>query len=437
MIRRKLYVWFIGLWLCMWTGSVGFAQQFDLKTYVERVKYEHPDSKQIAYKIKLAEEETKIAKSAILPNIGVEGAYQRDFNKNFLFINDGTGEQLKFRTNFNNSVSANVTLTQTVFDASVFPAIKLVKLNEELSKLQGKETLNELITQASSLYWRAALTKESIHVFKANMELAKDQFNQIKILYNKGVASQLQFQQTELLYKQSQLPLADARHSYNTLLNALKRLANIPVSASIELTDDLEGLTWDVMFDQSDTLSVNHNQLDILHKNVEIAHKQTEIKEKQWYPKLQFSTAYDYSGQDNAFRFSKNSNRLFFGQLGLSIPLFSGGQKRAELNKAKLEEHIAKIELDKAKRHWETELENAKQAYMHALAKIELHKEAIVLNQKEISIFTRRLSLGEITPTEFKESRIRLTQSRIELLNVFLDLHIAHLQITRITQNHY
>ena len=436
MIRRKLYVWVVWIWISLWTGVTGFAQQFDLKTYVERVKHEHPDSKQIGYKIKLAEQDTRIAKSAILPNIGAEGSYQRDFNKNFLFINDETGEQIKFRTNFNNSVSANIRLTQTVFDASVFPAIKLVKLNEELSKLEGKETLNELTTQASSLYWRTVLTKESIKVFKANMELAEDQFNQIKLLYNKGVASQLQFQQTELLYKQSQLPLADARHSYHTLINELKRLANIPVSEPLELTDDLERLTWDVMFDHSDTLSVQHNQLDILHKNIEIAQKQTEIKERQWYPKLQFSTAYDYSGQDNAFNFSKNSNKLFFGQLGLNIPLFSGGRKRAELNKARIEALMAKTELDKAKHHWNTELENAKQAYRHALTKIELHKETIALNQKEIKIFKRRLTLGEITPTEFKESRTRLTQNRIELLNAFLDLHIAHLQITRITQNH-
>ena len=88
-------------------NTLSHSQELDLKSYIELVKKDNIDLKQSAKQVQIAKEETKIAKSALLPEVGINGFYQRDFNRNFLFINDFDGSITRLRTNFNNSVSAN------------------------------------------------------------------------------------------------------------------------------------------------------------------------------------------------------------------------------------------------------------------------------------------------------------------------------------------
>ena len=115
------------------------------------------------------------------------------------------------------------------------------------------------------------------------------------------------------------------------------------------------------------------------------------------------------------------------------MPVFSGGRNRAKTARAIIERETAELNLAKAKRNLHNQLQTAENNYNNAIANIETYKETILLNESEIEIFRKQLSLDVVTTIEFKESRLRLTQSRLELLNAYLDLHIAHLQIVRIT----
>ncbi len=139
--------------------------------FIDKVKEDNIELKQSANQALLATQNTKISRSALLPNIFVNGYYQRDFNKNFLFINDFKDSQIKFRTNFNNSVNANAVFSQTLFNPDVFSTFKIAKLAEELSKLNNENDNNELITKASILYWQAIFTRESIKVLQENLNL--------------------------------------------------------------------------------------------------------------------------------------------------------------------------------------------------------------------------------------------------------------------------
>ena len=69
-------------------SNISFAQEYSLESYINTVKQNNYDLKQSENQIKIASQETRIAKSVIIPNIAIDGFYQRDFNKNFLFIND-------------------------------------------------------------------------------------------------------------------------------------------------------------------------------------------------------------------------------------------------------------------------------------------------------------------------------------------------------------
>ncbi len=428
---RSLPFWVFCVTLWMHTPS--YSQELDLQSYIELVKKDNIDLKQSAKQVLVAKEETKIARSALLPDVSVNGFYQRDFNRNFLFINDFDGSITRLRTNFNNSVSANAALNQTLFDLAVFSAAKITKLAEEISGLHDEHLHNELIAQASTLYWQAIFTKASVAVLLDNSNLAQEQLAQIKKLHGQGTVSDLQVQQAEVFYKKTLPPLKNAKNQLGKLMNDLKVLANIPITERIVLTDNLETMGLDHVIDIDEADLEGQPELKTLKKEVEIADRQINLNKKFWYPKLNLTAAYNYDAQANDFNFNANENNLFFVQVGASVPIFSGGSNRAKIAKASIERETAELNLVKTKQHLLNQLRTAENNYNSAITNIETYRETILLNESELEIFKKQLSLGVVTTVEFKESRLRLTQSRLELLNSYLDLHIAHLQILRIT----
>ncbi len=428
---RSLSLWIFCAILGMYAPS--HSQELDLQSYIKLVKEGNIDLRQSAKQVLITKEETKMAKSALLPNVSVNGFYQRDFNRNFLFINDFDGSTTRLRTNFNNSVSANAALSQTIFDPAIFSAAKIAKLAEEISALQDQDLHNELITQASTLYWQAIFTKASVIVLVENSSLAEEQLSQVKKLHSKGMVSDLQVQQVEVFYKKTLPPLENAKNQFSKLMNDLKVLANIPTTEPMILTDDLKTISLNNVIYTDEADLEGQPKLKTLKKEVEIALRQINRNKKFWYPKFNLTAAYNYDAQANDLNFSANENKLFLVQLGVNVPIFSGGQNRAKIAKASLEKETAELHLVKTKQHLVHQLRTAENDYSTAIANIETYRETISLSENEIEIFKKQLSLGVVTTVEFKESRLRLTQSRLALLNAYLDLHIAHLQILRIT----
>ncbi len=427
----QLYVLLFFSFLLL-TGT-SHSQELKLEEYVVLVKKGNLDLKLSNSQIVIAREEVNMAKAAILPNIAANGSYQRDFNKNFLFINDPDGGSLKFRTNFNNTVGVNAILDQTLFDPQIFAGIKIVKLTEELSKLNHQNNINEMEANAASLYWHAVFTRESIDVLIENTNLAKSQYNQVQTMYKTGTLSKLELQQFEILYQKTIPVLKSAQAQYKSLLNELKVLANLPLTSELILTDNLETIQNSSFLGVIEKGLENQPQLIALNKEIEIVEHQISAQKKFWVPKLNLVAGYDFSSQDNKFNFGENTNQLFFGQLGISIPIFSGGRNKAEIAKSRIVKESATHQFIQTQQTFLKELQNAKNSYNNAVENIELHAETIRLSQDELAILNKQLTLGVITPIELKESRLRLTQGKLELLNSYLDLHIAKLQIRRIT----
>ncbi|MBB4119827.1 outer membrane protein TolC [Mesonia hippocampi] len=409
------------------------AQELDLKSYIDLVKNNNLDLKQANYQIKSSKEDKKIARSLWLPSVSLEGFYQRDFNKNYLFISDEfDGSITQLRTNFNNSVDFSSTITQVLYDSDVIASLKIAKLADELSLINIEQAQNEIITQASILYWQAILVKESIAVLEEDANLAKLQFNQIESVYKKGAVSKLELYQAEALYKETLPALNKAKKQYNSLLNELKTIANIDLTEEFVLVDNLESITVNVQLSVNSDKINNQPHLQSLKKEIEISEVNIKSKKRFWYPKLNLVTGYNYIGQDNRFNFNNNKNKLFFGQLRLSIPVFSGGKNKAELAKAQIEKDVIQVKFQQKKAEFLKQLHTAQIDYNSAIENIDIRKSTVALNQKEIAIYNKQLHLGVVTPIDYKEVRLRLLQSKLELLNDYLELHIASLQIKRI-----
>jgi len=412
--------------------TITMAQSLSLKDYLKRVKTDNVELKISQQNTKNVKADYLIAKSAVLPSLSARANFQRDLNKTYLFINDENGNSQKLRTNFNNSIGTSLTLNQTVFNPMIFSAIKMVKLNQEAAELNHKSRLNLIKTNASILYWQAVLAKESAKVLLENSELAKFQFQQSKIFFKNGTISELGLHQSEIQYQKSIPIYKNAQNAYIKLMNDLKLVANISLLSEVHLTDSLHhfGLVSNVADNDGNVLL--NTELLYLEKQKEIAENEVKARKKHWLPTLDLTVNYDYNAQANNFNFRTNKNNFLNANFGLNLPLYSGGKNKAEIDKAKITQEISQLNSIQSKEQLFTDLSHAKNNQALALENIKLLKTTIKLAYKELAIYNAQMKLGVISPIELKECRLRLIQSKLDILNAYLNLKISKLNINKL-----
>lgn len=137
--------------------------------------------------IRAAKQDVLLAKAALLPSVGADFSYQRDFTKSFLFINDEETAALfgdRFRTNFNNNLNLDMVASQPLYDPSARATHQLALLTAELSEYSFDELSQELLSQGVQLFWQAIFARESLKVLAENQALAQAQWQQVNTLFD-------------------------------------------------------------------------------------------------------------------------------------------------------------------------------------------------------------------------------------------------------------
>ncbi len=419
----------------LFLGMNAIAQSLDLDGYLALLQERSIVLQQSANHTTASRQDVRTARAALLPAAEIDLNYQRDFTKNFLFLNeeDPTGFfPDKFRTNFNNTVNASAIVEQSVFDPVALANYRLAKLAAELAQLSNADLSKDLVNQGAQLFWQAIFARESLKVLEENKVLADEQWQQMRDLFEEGYASELQVRQSESFFKRTIPQLQSAQNAYGIMLNEMRALASLPTGYPLELEaeiilsdDDLNNVYI------KDTSLIQNTQMRLLFRQAQIAERQIGAAKAARYPAITARLGYHFNAQDNAFKFD-NSNKLIFGQLGVQIPIFTGGFNSAQIQKAKIERENVLLEIQNKSLQLRKDLSNAALNLQTALEKIGEEKEAIQLSEKELEIAAESQKLGMVTPLEIREMRLGLTGAKLRLLNAFLDLRVARLQMNRI-----
>lgn len=410
-----------------------WGQELDLERYISLLREKNPVLRQGANQVLSSSRDVQAAQAALLPSVAIASSYQRDFTKNFLFVNDPDFGQSRFRTNFNNSINVDLVAEQALYNPMASAQVRIAKLAHSLSDLSLEATAQELVVQGSQLFWQALYLKESLAILEENRNLAHDQWMQMKNLLEQGMVSELEVQQTELFYKRTLPELASAQNAHASTLNEMKVLAGLDpaeelrLSGTITLPDSTASL--------SDEVALNQNvRLRAAIKEFDIANEQIKASKSARLPVITASLGYNLNSQDDDFKF-ENDNQLWYGRVAIQIPLFTGGLNNAGIARSKIGLENARIEADQVRLGLMKDLRNARLRRSLALEHIQSEEEAIVLSGKELEIAQERTKLGLLTPLENKEIRLNLTRAKLNLINARLDLRLATSEINKILGN--
>lgn len=349
MTSRANSFWIFGLLLCLfpWTSRAQQVQDFSLKQCIDYALAHQSQVLSARIDEQSSHARNQQVTGLALPQISGDGSFTDNvviqkqlidasvFNPN---VPKGTLIPFEFGVQYN--VVGNITLRQTIFDGSVLVALQAKKTLEELAHKSVQQTERDVRVNVSKAYYNVLVTQKQMGLLDVNIQRLRSLMHDTKVMYANGFVEKLdldriQVQLNNLLTQKNQLN--------NMLLlgnELLKFQMGMPIQTPIALSDSLS--IQDMEGALQDTAGFTYDRR-IDYSLLESEKKANEYDLKRY--KMAFLPTLNFIGVVGSNRSSTrfdyfNKNQFWYGYgyvgLNLSVPIFSGFQRKYQVDQARL-----------------------------------------------------------------------------------------------------
>ncbi|MBR1410601.1 MAG: TolC family protein [Prevotella sp.] len=351
-----------------------------------------------------ATEDLKGSKGALLPSVNASTnqslGYQPWKDAGIATVTNGTVNTKVDKTYYNGSYAVNA--QWTVWNGGRNTnTVKLNQIAEDEAELQTKETANTIQERIAQIYTQILYLDENVKVNEQMLETAKKNEERGREMVNVGKMSKADLAQLTAQRATDEYNIVETRSQLLNYKLQLKQLLEITDEADFdvaipEITDEMvmkEIPSLQNVYEQALTTrpEIERSKLAIKSSDVSLS-----IAKAGWLPSLSVSGSVGTSSNSlssNGWGKQIKTNFDAMAGLSLSVPIFDGRSTKTSVNKAKIQQQTAQLDLlDQQKTLYSTIQEywlNAQtnqQKYRAASATVESEQQSFDLLQEQFRL---------------------------------------------------
>lgn len=334
----RLYI--TGLLLLLTIAQTMAQQKYTLKQCISYSLTNHLSNDVYKNNTEIANQQGREALAGYLPQVGLNTTFDNNLKLATSIIPGGGPfgpDARKFQMGQRYATATVAQLDQTIYDQSLIYGIKANVPNKEIAALNEKQNQETLIYNTTAAYIEAAIYGEKIRILSVNEEKYKELLNIKKLQYEKGTATQVDYNRILVTYKNIVAEKTLAETNRELALNKLKDAMGMSLDETISINDSLDyerliPTSTSSDFDVTKLFTYKINSQKLILQEIDLKRKKSAF-----YPTL---TGYARYGAQS---YSQASSTLFhtwfdYSAIGLklSIPIFSGFRKESQLKQSEL-----------------------------------------------------------------------------------------------------
>ncbi|MBD3224881.1 MAG: hypothetical protein GF313_09135 [Caldithrix sp.] len=316
-----------------------------------------------------------------------------------------------------------ISASQLIFSGSYFVGVRAAGIYMKLSKENLERTELETKATVTKTYILSLIAEENQKVLSKTLKNVQQTRYEVEEMYKEGFTEQTDVKQLQISVNELENNIRALQKQIDLTHQLLKIQMGMPVDQSIQLTDRLEAILTRVnigpLLEQTFTPQDNINFRAVVTRE-ELADMQVRRQYTRFLPTLAAFGSIQRDAQRDKFNLLDSDKKWFpttvIG-IRLSWPIFSGGSKMFDLQKARVERKKARLDKIEAREGLSLQYKQARTKVIEAR------------DRQETARANRDLAkeVYEINQEKFKEgmiSSLDLTQSH----NQYLDAEAAYLQ---------
>ncbi|MGD8440734.1 MAG: TolC family protein [Holophagae bacterium] len=400
-IRRTLPALMVLVAMAAPSGAQTPSSATTLKELVVAALETHERVEVASSEIRRAKADKKLARSAILPRLELNGSYTFYADEQVLEL--APGEEFVLRPSQDWGWSAD--LRQTLFyGLRPWRAKNIAQLNYDIAELDRQTTINDLTLEVAAAFFTAIAAEESVEVRATALEQIEKQLHVAERRYEVGestIADVARWRAEVAAAKQaSVVATGEAELARNRLarltgvaeLGELARLGPIPTPDGDG--DQLIATAFDTRL-----------EMRTLVNQLEAANLWVKLEKGAWLPELEASA--QYFQQKAAFPSSDWASLV----LSLKVPIYDGGVTSA--NVAKAREDLRQVELLErtVRRTIADQVDSAHISYLSAIAALDAARERSLAAREAYRQVERAFSVGEASSVDLLDATTEATDA--------------------------
>ena len=406
------------------------GEELTLQHAIARALENNIEGKLAHQDVLLADMEVKLARANALPQLSVSGTGVQ-LSTNLVEASMGQRGEL--------TVTGSAALQQIIYSESVFANIAIKKLMAEHAEISGRQAALDVVVDISAAYIALMHARNNYQIKNDNVQVNRQNRALAKMMEVSGQGSISDLNRWETELSLSQIELGTAEANYKVAMYRLNELLNQPIDQTIALPvqQELENLVLnhlavlsayfenplltellaDFLFEEMYLHSPEWEQLLSAGKIVD-RQKAMHIR-KMYRPEVAL-----FGGADQAFiREGTIRNPQLpvpappddiTWNMGLrvSLPLFEGGRKKAEVQRSTIEqEKIAWQQADLVNR-MESGIRSNVQLLLASYREVSLSETAAKAAEENYKITRNAYAQGAISVTQLIDAQNAMYRTR-------------------------
>lgn len=399
------------------------VQELSLRKAIEYA-VEHNKQLQVSRKdIDLYRQKVRESVSQGLPQ--VNGSL--DYSTNFGYKMNFGGSAIKMKDQSN----VGATLSQLIFSGQWILGIQTSKIAEQIANQQVNITELDIKENIFNTYYAILVSERLRDIIKQNLENMDQIYQHTKNMYDAGTVEITDVDQIRINVGQLKNNLLALDRNVEVNYNLLRLQLGLQAENPVRLTDPLESFLGqeDYVKLAVKQFEINNNpEFQLMQTQEELSKKMVGLQKWTFAPTIIGTYSYNYKLLKPDFDMSPKHSAV----ISMDIPIFSGLQRMAQLEQAKIE--LEQTSLNKSlledqlyvnEKQYKYELKNATENYY-------LQKENIQVAKRVLENIQRKYEFGAVSSLDLTQANNNYLEAENNYTNACLTLLQAETQLERL-----
>ena len=421
---------------------VSNAQDKQSLTLKDAIKYaleNKAEAKKAKLKIENSEYQIQEIRSRALPQIAANGSlnYNPIIQTTVIdgagFGAPGTTIQAAFGQTWTST--AGVSLTQALFDQSVFTGLKAAKTTREFYQINDQLTEEQVIENVASNYYQVYVLRQKLILAESNLATTTKVRDIVKGQFDNGLAKRIDLDRMNVNLSNINTQKQQIINAVQLQENALKFYMGMPMEAQINIPQSQFEVA-PAAFTETANVS-NRSEYLLIKKQQELLELQKQSIEAGYYPTLSLSASYNYIGQGPQMPwFAKPSDGVYWSDfsaigLNLRVPIFSGFGTRAKVRQADVALRSIDEDIKDTQLALDLDFKNASTQIENSLITLKNQKENMKLADEILKNINNNYLQGLASLTDLLDAENASTQAQNNYTAAILDYKLAEIKLIK------
>ncbi len=424
------------------TIGLSAAAQTTTLTLKDAVNYalqNKADAKKAKLQVENSEYQIQEIRSRALPQISANGSLtynpviQTTVIDGAAFGAPGTTIQAAFGQKWTST--AGLSLTQAIFDQSVFTGLRAAKTTREFYQINDQLTEEQVIERVANNYYSVYVQRERLVLLDSNYVNTQKVRDIVQGQFDNGLAKKIDLDRIVVKMSNIDTERQQVKNQIELQENALKFYMGMPIETQIFMPKE-EFEVVPAALTQEPNIE-NRTEYLLLKKQEELLVFNKKAVEAGYYPTLSLSAGYNYIGQGPEMPwFAKPDKGVYWSDfsavaLNLHVPIFTGFGTRAKVRQADVQIRELQEDIKDTKLSLDLDYRNAMAQINNNLVTIENQRENMRLALDILSNTKNNYLQGLASLTDLLDAQNASLEAQNNFTRAVLNYKIAEVSLIK------